>query len=76
MRLPFCCFFRPFFIFSSSTSSGEVDSKELYKVVAGMLPGDFEVRVHTSQVRYVYTRYHTGYMFSLRCFSVFVKLLF
>eukprot|EP00903_Cladosiphon_okamuranus_P020548 g18860.t1 len=35
---------------SSSSSSGEVDSKELYRVVAGILPGDFEVRVHTSEV--------------------------
>lgn len=35
---------------SSSSSSGEVDSKELYRAVAGILPGDFEVRVHTSEV--------------------------
>ena len=41
-------------VFSSTSSdSGEVDSKELYKVVAGILPGDFEVRVHTSQVSIV-----------------------
>lgn len=32
---------------------GEVDSKELFRMVAGMLPGDFEVRVHTSEVRTV-----------------------
>ena len=38
-------------IITSSTSKGEVDSKELYKVVAGMLPADFEVRLHTSEVR-------------------------
>ncbi|CAM9496457.1 unnamed protein product [Ectocarpus sp. 12 AP-2014] len=34
----------------SSSTSGEVDSKELYRVVAGILPGDFEVRVHASEV--------------------------
>lgn len=34
----------------SSSSSGEVDSRELYRVVAGILPGDFEVRVHSSEV--------------------------
>lgn len=32
------------------SSGGELDSKELYRVVAGMLPGDFEVRVHSSEV--------------------------
>ncbi|CAM9350679.1 unnamed protein product [Scytosiphon promiscuus] len=35
---------------ATSSSSGEVDSRELYRVVAGILPGDFEVRVHTSEV--------------------------
>lgn len=49
-----CLLFCFFVFFSSAASSltgtGELDSKELYRVVAGILPGDFEVRVHTSEV--------------------------
>lgn len=61
-------------VFSSTSSdSGEVDSKELYKVVAGILPGDFEVRVHTSQVSIVV--FCVVFFFSFFFFKfVFVRL--